>query len=951
VEVGCGTGLLLARVAPAADAYWGLDFSERALQQVQRMSQAFPWRDRVTLLRRTADQLADLAQHRPDTVVLNSIVQYFPSVEYLLDVLRGASALVQSGGHIFVGDVRSLPLLDAYHASVQASQAPPGVTLGQLRQRIQQHLLQDGELVIDPRFFRALPGQVPQIGAVEIQYKRGTQHNELTRFRYDVTLTLGTPQPAPIALDWREWAADGLTVDAVFTTLLTQQPDVLGLRHVPNARLTDERHLLDWLQNGDPFDTLAQCRRRAAQTLSSGIDPEAFWRLADALPYDIRVIPSDGAPDGAYDVVCCRRGGPTPMSVYLASPPPDRVRPWRDLANDPLRRVFIRTFLAELRALVQHALPEYMTPAAYVVLDEFPLTANGKLDRGALPAPTVSRDTLDTKFAAPRAAVEAELARVWSDVLGLTQVGIHDNFFALGGDSILSIQIVAKARQRGLQVTPRDLFQHQTIAELATVAEAGRVPEAAGPSVGVVPLTPIQHWFFDQQLTHPHHFNQSLHLRTRGPLRADWLEQAILAVARHHDAFRLRFTPGADGWREEHADVSGATVRGVSLAGLADRAQREVVTAASEELQRSLDLAAGPVFRAAYFDAGAQGWVLLVAHHLVVDAVSWRIVLEDLETAYQQMAAGQPIELPPPSSSYQRWAEQLTLYGQTDQLLQEADYWHGRLAGRQARLPLDTPSCDEGNTVASVARVAVDLDPEQTHALLHDVHEASHARVEEALLTALTRTFTRWMGGQTLLVDLEGHGRADIFPGVDVSRTVGWFTTLFPVALELPHDADAGAALQTIKEQLRAIPHRGLGYGVLRYIRKDVDVRERLLGLPQPQVAFNYLGQFDQQLAGSQLFTLGDELKTAERCPEQRRSHLLSINAAIVGGSLHVEWEYSVACHRHDTVARLAQDHRETLEQLIAHCQSQEAAGYAPSDFPAARLSTEELAKLMKQLK
>ena len=605
---------------------------------------------------------------------------------------------------------------------------------------------------------------------------------------------------------------------------------------------------------------------------------------------------------------------------------------------------------SELRELLQEKLPEYMAPSAFVRLQELPLTPNGKLDRQALPAPDLTRTKEAGTFVAPRTTVEKVLAENWAKILRLEKIGIHDNFFELGGDSILSIQIVARANQAGLKLTPKQLFEHQTIAELAAVAATNPVIQAEqGLVTGKAPLTPIQHWFFEQNLPDSHHWNQSILLEVRQALDPVLLKQTVQILLEHHDALRLRFVHQETGWRQLEVNPDEITpLTLLDLSTVSEAEQSLAISTAAAELQTSLNLSSGPLMRVAYFDLGANkaDRLLLVIHHLAVDSVSWRILLEDLRRVYEQLSQGKEIQLPPKTTSFQYWAKRLTEYAQSEALQQEWDYWL-RVARRQiAHIPVDFPGND--NTVARAGAVSVALSKEDTQALLQEVPKAYQTQINDVLLTALVQAFAQWTGEHSLLINLEGHGREDIFDDVDLSRSVGWFTTIFPVLLDIGESASPGDALKAIKEQLRSIPNRGIGYGVLRYLKGGGTTSWQHQS--QAEIMFNYLGQTDQLFQESSLFALAQEPDGPGRSLRGSRSHLLDINGIVAGERLCLNWTYSEAIHQQATIENLAQSFMEALRSLITHCQSAEAGGYTPSDFQKAKATQKDLDQLLAQI-
>ncbi len=616
--------------------------------------------------------------------------------------------------------------------------------------------------------------------------------------------------------------------------------------------------------------------------------------------------------------------------------------------------------LSDLRHFLKQTLPDYMIPAAFVFLPALPLTPNGKVDRRALPAPDEARlHPAEKPLAPPQTPLEQLLAEIWAKVLQLEQVGVHDNFFELGGDSILSIQIIARANQAGLRLTPRQFFQHQTIAELAAVADTVRLaPTEQGLITGPLPLTPIQHWFFEQNLPEPHHWNQAMLLDARQPLNPELLEQAVQPWLAHHDALRLRFTPPAStgaGWQQVNAGlVENTPFIRLDWSALPPAGQKTNLEATAAELQASLNLEQGPLVKVALFDLGPQQpqRLLIIIHHLAVDGVSWRILLEDLQSAYRQLERGEAIQLPAKSTSFKRWAELLAQEAPNLAATGQAElaYWQAEPPFAPPSLPLDTPEGRPANTEASARAVLVSLNPEETRALLQDVPAAYHTQINDVLLTALGQTLAAWTGVPITLLNLEGHGREEILAEVDLSRTVGWFTTIFPVYLDLREATQPGAALKSVKEQLRRIPSRGIGYGMLRYLSQNPALTTLLRARPQAKISFNYLGQFDQVLDESALFSLAGESSGPEHSLQGLRRHILEVEGAIIAGQLQLTWIYSEKLHRRATIERLAQDFMAALRALMSHCLSPEAGGYTPSDFPEADLSQAELDDLLAEL-
>jgi amino acid adenylation domain-containing protein/non-ribosomal peptide synthase protein (TIGR01720 family) len=592
---------------------------------------------------------------------------------------------------------------------------------------------------------------------------------------------------------------------------------------------------------------------------------------------------------------------------------------------------------ADLRQGLRATLPDYLVPSAFVPIDAVPLTPQGKVDRRALPAPGAPEDG-DRAYVPARTTVEHQLVAIWSEVLGNDRVGVEDNFFGLGGDSILSIQVVAQARQAGLRLTSRDIFLHQTIAGLATVVQAvaAHAPAVTAPVSGPAPLTPIQHWFFD---THGPlgHFTMSQLLELPPDVDHDALRTALDAVVAHHEALRTRFFDLDGEWRQEVVPAPPAGVLQVrDLSSLGEAGQRAGIEAAAAQVRAGLDLTTGVVAGAVLLVLGTRPPVLFLAvHHLVVDGVSLRVLLGDLDTAYHQALAGAPVRLPAAGTTFTRWAHLLREHVRSGAFDADVEHWT-EVAGRvPTALPVDH---DGAGTTGSVRTLTVTLGADDTDALLHRVPASYRTQVNDVLLSALGRALADRTGHDGVLIALEGHGREDVLDGVDLSRTVGWFTTQFPVALDLPPSGDWGATLKAVKEQLRAVPRRGLSYEALRHLGDAAAPGHVLRTFPLPQICFNYHGRWDGGAGGEGLFRGRHDGTGADIAPDEANTYQLDVTGVVDAGELSLTWSYSEQVNDRETVAELAEAMLAGLRGIVAHCAAPGAGGRTPSDFPLARL-------------
>jgi amino acid adenylation domain-containing protein/non-ribosomal peptide synthase protein (TIGR01720 family)/FkbM family methyltransferase len=597
-----------------------------------------------------------------------------------------------------------------------------------------------------------------------------------------------------------------------------------------------------------------------------------------------------------------------------------------------------------LRRHVQSALPDYMVPAAFVFLDGLPLTANGKLDRKALPKPDPSVRQARA-YAAPRNEAETQLAAIWAEVLRIERIGIHDNFFSLGGDSILSIQVASRARRVGLNLAPRQIFQHQTVAELALVAESASPFEAEqGVIEGPAPLVPVQQRFLSQELANPHHWNQSLLLEMRHSFDPGLMARAVEHLVHHHDVLRLRFSPGEAGWNACYAaEERQPMFHREDLSAASDAALDALIAERAEHWQRQIDLVRGPTLRAVWFELG-QGRparLLLVIHHLAMDIASWRILLDDLVFVHNQLASGQAIALPAKTTSYRQWAARLRDYAGTLPATGSVpSWWRAREDGETA-WPVDHG--DGENTEADAAVYMVKLSEPLTRALIQEAGAAYRTSVQELLIIAVAKGLADWSGLSRLRMEVEAHSRDNgPFRDLDFTRTIGRFTTAYPVAFELDPAHSAGPLIKALKEQFRRQAARGFDYTVWRWLGEG---REAGCSAEAP-VLFNYLGHLDLGTDAHAHFRQCELAPAITRDPANRRAHELAINAAVSGGCLQLAWVYSEARYESATIARLAAAVGSALEALVTHCLEPGVAGVTPSDFPLAKLSEQELERL-----
>ncbi|CDO88384.1 non-ribosomal peptide synthetase [Mycobacterium triplex] len=607
---------------------------------------------------------------------------------------------------------------------------------------------------------------------------------------------------------------------------------------------------------------------------------------------------------------------------------------------------------AAARARLAERLPAYMVPAAVVVLPALPLTPNGKLDTRALPAPEYHN--VGGAYRAPTTAVEEVLAGIYSEILGLERVGIDDSFFDLGGDSILSMQVVARARAAGVLLRPRDIFVEQSVARLAQVASVatGEIG-VADEGLGEVVSTPIIRWL--QDVDGPvEQFNQAMVVQAPAGVTEPDVAVVLQALVDRHATLRMRADDdGAGGWSLWVPEVE--SLEGAGLVHTVDVLTDEALA----EARSRLNPATGAMLSALWVTSTNQ--LALIIHHLAVDGVSWRILLEDLNIAWAQHHSGQEVQLPAPGTSFARWSALLAEHARDAAVVAHADAWR-QVASTPAALPAVQPAVD---THANAGRLSVDLDVDTTRQLLGEVPAAFHAGVQDILLIAFGLAWAEFLGspGQALAVDVEGHGRnEELTPYVDLSRTVGWFTSKYPVSLTVAGldwsrvtagDPALGAVIKEVKEQLRALPD-GLTYGLLRYLNDEVD-----LGGADPAIGFNYLGRMGASAAelSEDLWRVSQDslaLAGAAASIPMPLAHTVELNAGTVdseaGPHLHANWTWAPSALDETQINRLSQLWFEALAGICAHVRGG-GGGLTPSDVAPARLSQQQIDELSRQLR
>ncbi len=601
---------------------------------------------------------------------------------------------------------------------------------------------------------------------------------------------------------------------------------------------------------------------------------------------------------------------------------------------------------SDIRGYISSKLPVYMVPAYLEQLSVLPLTPSGKIDRKSLPEGIVQSGTT-TQFESPTNDIQQILIQVWEEVLGVSGIGIGHSFIELGGDSIKAMKVASRLLKYKYQLEIKYILLYPKIRELSLYVTSVKQMVIEEAQAGAVKLMPIQQLFFERIKTDRHHFNQSFMLFSDAGLDASLLQQALNVLTEQHDALRIVFRISDSKVEQINRpiDSGGCDFAVVNLAGGSDIESR--ISALADECQSSIDLQNGPLMKARLFKTDEGDHLLLVIHHLVVDGVSWRVIVEDLATAYGQLAEGKAVDLGTRNTSFRQWSESLHAYAKSDQLRKEIDYWRTLEEMSVAPLSIINRTGRSSNRICDTEVLTIRLSEESTSSLLQDAHAAYHTQVDDFLIAALGTTFKRLTGQERLLLHLEGHGRQEVIKGAQIHRTVGWFTSMYPIILDMSNvdfsqdEASLSSHIRATKEMLRQIPHKGIGYGVLKYLSPS-EIKESIPFQLQPEVSFNYLGQFDQDLQQGP-FILSPLPTGREVSANLEREASLEIYGMVKEGHLVLNWVYNKNQISADVMQQLTDSYLQELQHLLEHTRKVTKPCYTPSDFPYASLNMSEL--------
>jgi amino acid adenylation domain-containing protein len=895
LEIGCGSGLLLTRLAGGCDRYVGLDFSAPVLNQLGNWLSTRPDLGHVVLREGEGRDLSFLSDASVDLVILNSVAQCFPDMDYLLDVLQEAVRVTRTGGRIFVGDVRNVLLHEAFHASVQLHRAKDETPSEELRIRVMEAQRKDKELLVDAELFRELAARWPRVGRADIALKPGVYDNELSRFRYDVTLQIGDKDELVEPDRWLTWSAgDGWEHELI--PLLDRGLSV-GVRGIRDWRAAPAICAAGLLQAGIGRNALDV---RAACTAIGGEEPDKVMQLARRL--GVQLCWQNFGAEGLYDAV---------FNARWRSRTPDPEAPrafYRRLGKAPSLGADDAELGRILQEYLREKLPQYMVPSMVAILPAWPLTPNGKVDRNRLPVQTSlpARKILEK----PRTPIEEMLAGVWAHVLNLESVGATDNFFDLGGHSLLAARVIARVREAfGIEMPLRVLFEHRSLREFAAEvektqgAECSPAPAIAKTQLETAPASPLQRrlWFIQHIEPSGADYNVPYLARLEGPLDIAALRKSLREIVRRHETLRTRFvTRDGEPWQE----ISGDSLLELPLIELQTRAQGDRLIA--EESRRPFDLSRAPVIRARLLCyAGGNHELLLTIHHIAMDAWSLDVLTRELSALYNAFSSGQPSplsDLPARYIDYSVWLREWLQAGVLDRQL---GYWKKQLDGAE---PLELPTSRPHPGIQCHAGARLELTwPPGLDRSLNSFNRREEATLFITVLTAFSAILSRYSGQRDLLVGTPISARST----VELESLIGFFVNTLAVRTDTSGNPSFRQLLGRVREAaLGAYAHQDVPFEkIVEELRPERHTART--PLVQAMLVVQHAARQKWKLAGKNLSI--DEIDNGFAKFD------LTLSLTESGTGLRGDFSYSTAVFDEDTIGRFARHFIALLDRGVAN--------------------------------
>ena len=920
LEIGCGTGLILSRVAPHCEFYYGTDLSGQALSQLNSQLGRLGLEGKVELLEQSGDTFDGIPRQHFDLVVINEVVHYFPGVEYFLRILERLQDLITPESAIFLGDLRNLELLEAFRASVEVSRAAGTISLGQLRERVDQRVRREKELLIAPEFFESLKKEWPWIEEVEIDLKGGHHANELVKFRYDAILYVGWAWREKTGRRCLDWQSDGLSIDGL-RQQLAEGDETLEIHGIPNSRIRTDAKILRLLSEEPGDRRLEQLLQKLQEDADPyDVSPQQLRELGREMGCRVQLSWPSPGPLGAYRAIFQRqiemrrveRGARPQVTAEMGR---DRRR-WNRYANRPLQEVTGREQVEQWRAFLFDRLPEYMVPAVFIELESLPLTTNGKLNRRALPAPGGANSEPNQGYVAPRTPVEQTLAEIWSRVLGVDHVGVYDDFFELGGHSLLAMQAISRVRASfQVELSVRDLFDRPTISQLAQVVEQAfkdgkglQAPPLAPVSrEGRLPLSFAQQrlWFIDQLEPGKATYNIPGAVLVEGALKLEVLERVINEIVRRHEALRTRFEAedGAPVQVIEEWEPRRLEVEDLTSASPEER-EEAVRRIAREEGGKGFDLRSGSLLRVKILKLELERHVFLYTmHHIVSDGWSMGVLLREVVALYHAMSQGQESPLPELEIQYADYAVWQREYLAGEILKREIGYWKEQLKGLQAlNLPTDHTRPTAPSYRGGVERIEIEKELSEG---LKRLSQREGATLFMTLMAAFKVVLMRYSGEEDIVIGTVTANRTL----KEVEGLIGFFVNTLVMRTDLSGNPSFRELIGRERDvALGAYAHQEAPFEkVVEEINPERDLSRSPLF--QVMMALQNMGQEAPETGELKLSGIG------EATGATKFDLTLAVGEGVdrIAGGL----EYSLDLFEGETIRRMAKHYVRVLEEVV----------------------------------
>jgi amino acid adenylation domain-containing protein len=927
LEIGCGTGMILFHVAPKVESYWATDFSQEAIRRLENFMHARSLSG-VRLLHQEAIDFSNIPASYFDTIIINSVAQYFPSIEYFQQVIAGALHALAPGGSLFIGDNRHLPTLSAFQASVAFFQASDQTDWEAFAAQIRRIAEKENELVIEPAFFVNLPHVFETVDAVEVHLKGESSHNELTKYRYDVILHKKGDVAYGCSVEpfWEDWQQANLQLIDLQKRISQGQDLPIGWRGIPNARLVKDEMILQWSQGQDEPATLGELREFLNKlNTQEAVDPRDLHALAQESGYQVTISHSKDFGNSCFDVCFypatdgkAKRRCPI-MPIAQQTVP---LKPTQSYWLDPLKGHFAKSLIPELKQLVREQLPDYMQPSAFVLLDRLPMTPSGKLDRRALPEPDQEGAIATESFVKPTTRTQERLCKLWSDVLGLDGIGITDDFFHLGGHSLLATKLVSRIREEfNLALPLRSAFEYPTVAglaeridQLAADSDNAKVENDIIPRVfhrENLPLSFAQQrlWFLDQLEPDNPAYNIVVGFRMDGRLNREALHCSLQEIVKRHEVLRTTFSQDANGNPvqiiPESNEVSLTTTDFTHLQK--EQQEEQLKQAVMIKALRPFNLRIGPLLRVHLYRLKDNAHVFVaVMHHIVSDAWSLGLMVKELSQSYAAFCNGNESPLPPLSMQYADFAHwQRTTFEKT-QLQKQLDYWKQELSGEIH--PLELPTDFPRPAIASYKGRAISFTVDRKHyERFKQLCESQGATLFMGLLGVFKTLLMCYSGQHDLLVGtpIANRNRKQI------EDLIGFFVNTLVIRTDVSDNPSFTQLLTRIKEKT-----------LQAYVNQDLPF-EKLVEELQPERNLSYSPLF-QVMFVLQNAPIGNlELPnlslTSLSLENVRTKFDLTLSMTETEKGLQSTWEYKTDLFEAATITRMAGHFQTLLEAIVAN--------------------------------